>query len=37
MLEDSEDPVVKTVLLTIKTGGKWKVVKAVDEVKECLK
>ncbi|KAK3756390.1 hypothetical protein RRG08_038879 [Elysia crispata] len=31
MLEDSEDPVVKTVQLTIKTGRKWKVVEAVDE------
>ncbi|KAK3736657.1 hypothetical protein RRG08_000256 [Elysia crispata] len=40
MLEDSEDPVVKTVQLTIKTGRKWKVVEAVlvvDEAKECLK
>ena len=37
MLEDSEDPVVKTVQLTIKTGSIWKVVEAVDEVKKCLK
>ncbi|KAK3797119.1 hypothetical protein RRG08_060463 [Elysia crispata] len=37
MLEDSEDPVVKTVQPTIKTGRKWKVVEAVDEAKECLK
>ena len=37
MLEDSEDPVVKTVQPTIKTGRKWKVVEAVDETKECLK
>ncbi|KAK3748679.1 hypothetical protein RRG08_000911 [Elysia crispata] len=37
MLEDSEDPVVKTVQPTIKKGRKWKVVKAVDEAKECLK
>ena len=37
MLEDSEDPVVKTVQPTIKTDRKWKVVKAVDEAKECLK
>ncbi|KAK3801615.1 hypothetical protein RRG08_011492 [Elysia crispata] len=36
-LEDSEDPVVKTVEPTIKTGRKWKVVEAVDEVKDCLK
>ena len=36
MLEDSEDPVVKTVQPTIKTGRKWKVVDAVDEAKECL-
>ncbi|KAK3789551.1 hypothetical protein RRG08_060324 [Elysia crispata] len=34
--EDSEDPVVKTVQPTIKTGRKWKVVDAVDEAKECL-
>ena len=37
MLEDSEDPVVKTVQPTIKTGRKWKVVEAVHEAKECLK
>ena len=37
MLEDSEDPVVKTVQPTIKTSRKWKVVEAVDEAKECLK
>ena len=37
MLEDSEDPVVKTVQPTIKMGRKWKVVEAVDEAKECLK
>ena len=37
MLEDSEDPVVKTVLTTIKTGRKWKVVEAIDDAKECLK
>ena len=37
MLEDSEDPVVKTVQPTIKTGRKWKIVEAVDEAKECLK
>ena len=33
MLEDSEDPIVKTVQPTIKTGRKWKVVEAVDEAK----
>ena len=37
MLEDSEDPVVKTVQPTIKIGRKWKVVEAVDEIKECPK
>ena len=37
MLEDSEDPVVKTEQPTIKTGRKWKVVEAVEEAKECLK
>ena len=31
MLEDSEDPIVKTVQPTIKTGRKWKVVEAEDE------
>ena len=37
MLEDSEDPIVKTVQPTIKTGRKWKVVEAVDKAKESLK
>ena len=37
MLEDSEDPVVKTEQPTIKTGRKWKVVAAVDQAKESLK
>ena len=37
MLKDSENPVVKTVQPTIKTGRKWKVVEAVDEAKKCLK
>ena len=37
MLEDSEDPVVKTVQPNIKTGRKWKVVEGLDETKECLK
>ncbi|KAK3698838.1 hypothetical protein RRG08_028693 [Elysia crispata] len=37
MLEDSEDPVVKTVQPTIKTGRKWKAVEASDDAKECLK
>ena len=29
MLEDSEDPIVKTVQPTIKTSRKWKVVKVI--------
>ncbi|KAK3786015.1 hypothetical protein RRG08_023437 [Elysia crispata] len=37
MLEDSKDPVVKTVTPTIKLGRKLRVVEAVDEAKECLK
>ncbi|GFN80341.1 reverse transcriptase [Plakobranchus ocellatus] len=37
MLEESDDPVVKTVQPSLKTGRKWKVTKAVDEAKECLK
>ena len=37
MLEDSEDPVVKTVQPTINTDRKWKVIEATDQVKECLK
>ncbi|RUS73564.1 hypothetical protein EGW08_018655 [Elysia chlorotica] len=37
MLEDSDDPVVKTVQPSIKTGRKWKAVTAVDQAKECLK
>ncbi|KAK3785133.1 hypothetical protein RRG08_021933 [Elysia crispata] len=37
MLEDFEDPVVKTVHPTIKTGRKLKVVEALDEAKESLK
>ncbi|GFN94353.1 reverse transcriptase [Plakobranchus ocellatus] len=37
MLEESDDPVVKTVQLSLKTGRKWKVTEAVDEGKECLK
>ena len=36
MLEDSDDPVVKTVQPNIKTGRKWKVIEGVDEAKECL-
>ncbi|KAK3791550.1 hypothetical protein RRG08_002907 [Elysia crispata] len=36
MLEDSEDPLVKTVQPTIKTGRKWKV-EAVDDAIECHK
>ncbi|GFS07264.1 reverse transcriptase [Elysia marginata] len=37
MLEDSDDPVVKTVQRSIKTGRKWKVAEAIDEAKECMK
>ena len=36
MLEDSEDPVGKTVQPTIKTGRKWKVIEAVHQAKERL-
>ncbi|GFO39080.1 reverse transcriptase [Plakobranchus ocellatus] len=37
MLEESDDPVVKTVQPSLETGRKWKVTEAVDEAKECLK
>ena len=37
MLEDSEDPVVKTVQPTIKIGRKWKVIEATDQAKKCFK
>ncbi|GFO49778.1 polyprotein [Plakobranchus ocellatus] len=37
MLEESDDPTVKTVQPSLKTGRKWKVREAVDEAKECLK
>ncbi|GFO45619.1 reverse transcriptase [Plakobranchus ocellatus] len=37
MLEESDDPVVKTVQPSLKTGRKWKVTEAVNEAKECLK
>ncbi|GFN84980.1 reverse transcriptase [Plakobranchus ocellatus] len=37
MLEESDDPVVKTVQPSLKTGRKWKVTEAVDEAKECHK
>ncbi|GFO38302.1 reverse transcriptase [Plakobranchus ocellatus] len=37
MLEESDDPVVKTVQPSLKTGRKWKVTEAVDEAKEFLK
>ncbi|GFO21210.1 reverse transcriptase [Plakobranchus ocellatus] len=36
-LEESDDPVVKTVQPPLKTGRKWKITEAVDEAKECLK
>ena len=34
MLEDSEDPFVKILQPTIKTGRKWKVVEAINEAKK---
>ncbi|GFR76084.1 reverse transcriptase [Elysia marginata] len=37
MLEDFDDPVVKIVQPSIKTGRKWEVVEVIDEAKECLK
>ncbi|GFO38171.1 polyprotein [Plakobranchus ocellatus] len=37
MLEESDDPVVKTVQPSLKTGRKWKVTEAVDEAIQCLK
>ncbi|GFR61990.1 reverse transcriptase [Elysia marginata] len=37
MLEDSDDPVVKTVQPSFKTDRKWKVTEAIDEANECLK
>ncbi|GFO40955.1 reverse transcriptase [Plakobranchus ocellatus] len=37
MLRESDDPVVKTVQPSLKTGRKWKVTEAIDEAKECLK
>ena len=37
MLKDPEEPFVKTVQPTIKSGRKWKVVETVDKAKECLK
>ena len=37
VLENSEDPVVKTAQPTIKTGRKWEVVEATDQAKECVK
>ncbi|GFN74244.1 reverse transcriptase [Plakobranchus ocellatus] len=37
MLEESDDPMVKTVQPSLKTGRKWKVSEAVDEAKECLR
>ncbi|GFR94549.1 reverse transcriptase [Elysia marginata] len=33
MLEDSDDPMVKTMQLSIKTDRKWKVAEAIDEAK----
>ncbi|GFN78799.1 polyprotein [Plakobranchus ocellatus] len=37
ILEESDNPVVKTVQPSLKTGRKWKVTEAVNEAKECLK
>ncbi|GFR99736.1 reverse transcriptase [Elysia marginata] len=37
MLEESDDPVVKTVQPSIKTGRKWKVAEAIDEAKEYVR
>ena len=37
MLEDSDDPVVRSVQPTIKTGRKWKVDEAVNQAKDCLR
>ena len=37
ILKDSDDPVVKTLQRTIRTSRKWKVVKAPDQAKECIK
>ncbi|GFS16077.1 reverse transcriptase [Elysia marginata] len=37
MLEESYDPVVKAVQLSIKASRKWKVAEAIDEAKESLK
>ena len=37
MLEDSEDPVVRAVQPTVKTGRKWKAEEAVNLAKESLK
>ncbi|GFO40547.1 reverse transcriptase [Plakobranchus ocellatus] len=36
-LEESDDPLVKTVQPSLNTGRKWKVIEAVDEARECLK
>ncbi|GFO17343.1 reverse transcriptase [Plakobranchus ocellatus] len=36
MLEESDNPEVKTAQPSLKTGRKWKVIEAVDEAKECL-
>ena len=37
MLEDSEDPIAKTVQPNIKTGKKWKVFEAVDQANSALR
>ena len=37
MLEDSEDPVAKTIQPITKTSRKWKVLEVTDQATECLK
>ncbi|GFR99342.1 polyprotein [Elysia marginata] len=37
MLEDSDDPEVKTLQPSIKTDRKWNVAEGIGESKECLK
>ncbi|GFR87724.1 polyprotein [Elysia marginata] len=37
MLEDYDDPGVKTVQSSIKTSREWKEAEAIDEAKECLR
>ncbi|GFN82449.1 reverse transcriptase [Plakobranchus ocellatus] len=37
MLEDSEDPAVRSIQPQRRTGGKWNIDKTVDQTKEGLK